>query len=174
MPPRWERYLDLQARNQAHLLREQALIRQGGVIRYHDILICALKTKAHNKAASPLSPTQQPPQAGFLVTDSVACATPCPTRPTDTNILECTARAQGSNAARKPSEGLILCRVLSDLSEPSWIACVAQLWPGHLVLIVSFKPRAEGKSFESSIRRAPSSRLHDARANARSIAKRPL
>lgn len=96
-----------EARNQAHLLREQALIRQCGVIRYHDRLMRVLMTKAHNKAASPLSPTQQPPRAGLLVTGSVACATPCPTRPTDTNILECTAHAQGSNAAPEPSEGLI-------------------------------------------------------------------
>ena len=57
------------------------------------------KTKAQSEAASLLSPTQQPPRACFLVTDSVACVTPCPTRPTDTNILERAARAQVSNAA---------------------------------------------------------------------------
>ena len=66
-----------------------------------------LNIKAQSEETSPLSPTQQPPQAGLLVTGSVACATPRPTRPTDTNILERTARAQGSNAAPKPSEGLI-------------------------------------------------------------------
>lgn len=95
------------ARKRAHPLREQALIRQCGATCYHDRLMRVLKTKAQSAATSPLSPTQQPPQAGFLVTCSVACATPCPTRPTDTNILERTARAQGSNAALKPSEGLI-------------------------------------------------------------------
>lgn len=88
------------ARNQAHLLREQALISQCGVVRYHDRLMRVLKIKAHSEAASLLSPTQQPPPAGFLVTDSVACATPCPTRLTDANILERTARAQGNNAAQ--------------------------------------------------------------------------
>ena len=115
-----------------------------------------LKIKAHNKAASPLSPTQQPPRAGFLVTDSVACVTPCPTRPTDTNILERTARAQGSNAAPKPSEGLLRCWDAIGPEGAIVDLFVAQLRSGHLALIVPFEPRAECKLFESNIRRTSS------------------
>jgi hypothetical protein len=135
------------------------------------------KTKAHCKQSCRPAVTYATATKSWLsrVTGSVACATPCPTCPTDTNILDQTARAQGSNAApanqrlvilARPTVGLRLKGVIAG-----WTLSFSQRRLGHIALDAVVACREQRTSPEQS--KPPKLTVHEACSYIRYILQTP-
>lgn len=135
------------------------------------------ETKAHRKQSCKPAVTYATATKSWLsrATGSVACATPCPTCPTDTNILDQTARAQGSNAAPANRRLAILVRPTVGLGLKGviavWTLSFSQQRLGDLALDAVVACREQRTSPEQS--KPPKLTFHEACSYIRYILQTP-